>query len=135
MRALVLSLVTFLSLVESASAVAQTPGRLPPVAAPSLATPADPTSAIWAQQRALDEMARQQAIARANELTSLEAQIRTEQNLRNVPGLQLPARIPIPDVSGPGPYPQIDTSQLASIPDSVLADSNKKVLAAAANRP
>jgi len=89
---------------------------------------------LMARQLALDEIARQQAIATGNELMALEAQARTERNLQGAPGLRLPATIAPPDVSGGGPYPQIDTSRLAAIPDSVLADSNRKVLEAAGER-
>ena len=129
-----LPLAAALTLAAAWPAVAQVPPRPLPIPPPPIAANSLETNAIWARQEALDEIARQQSVARQNQLMSFEAQIRTEQNLRSTPGLQLPASIPLPDVRGAGPYPQIDTGDLASIPDSVLADSNRKVLEAAANR-
>ena len=82
---------------------------------------------------ALQEMQRQQLVQQQNQIMSLEAQLRTQQNLADVRALAVSPRLPPPNVNGRAPPPQIDTSQLASIPDSALADSNKKVLDAAGN--
>jgi hypothetical protein len=134
MRSTILCLAAGVAWAAATAAVAQVPRPLvrpPPYAGLPIS---GGYGALLAQQRAQDDLARLQDIARQNQLMSLEAQMRTEENLASAPGPQLPATIPVPDVSGSGPYPQIDTGQLASIPDSVLADSNRKVLDAANNR-
>lgn len=85
---------------------------------------------LWAQQ----EMMRQQQIALQNQLTALEAQVRTEQAIAATQAQRVNPRLPLPEVSRGGPLPSIDTGALASIPDSALAESNKRVLDAAGNR-
>jgi len=85
---------------------------------------------IWAQQ----EMARQQQIAIQNQLNALEAQVRTEQAIAQVQAQRANPRLPLPDVTGSTALPNIDTGALASIPDSALAESNKRVRDAANNR-
>jgi len=78
------------------------------------------------------EQIRQQIIQQQAQLQALDAQIRTEQNIQEVQRLRIEPRLPPPPPAG-RPQPSIDTSQLASIPDAALADSNKKVLDAAGN--
>jgi len=78
------------------------------------------------------EQIRQQIIQQQAQLQALDAQIRTEQNIQEVQRLRIVPRLPPPPPAG-RPQPNIDTSQLASIPDAALADSNKKVLDAAGN--
>ena len=78
------------------------------------------------------EQMRQQIIQQQAQLQALDAQIRTEQNIQEVQRLRIVPRLPPPPPAGQ-PQPNIDTSQLASIPDAALADSNKKVLDAAGN--
>lgn len=80
---------------------------------------------------ALQEMQRQQLVQQQNQITSLEAQLRTEQAIASVQAMRVSPRLTPPDTDGPAPPAQIDTSQLASIPDATLADSNRKVLEAA----
>jgi hypothetical protein len=87
------------------------------------------TDMLRAQQ---DLIARQQLLQQ-NELFRLEAQQRTQQSLSD-----LQAQTSAPQLAPPpanGPYPSIDVSGLASIPDSTLAESNARVRAAAENRP
>jgi hypothetical protein len=109
------------------------------VATPALAQPVPPlppsttsiqAEELWAQQ----QMARQQQIALQNQLMALEAQVRTEQSIAQVQAQRITPRLPLPDVGRGGPLPSIDTGALASIPDSALAASNKRVLDAAGNR-
>jgi hypothetical protein len=86
---------------------------------------------IFLQQQ---EATRQQLIQQQNQIMSLDAQIRAQQALSDVQAQARVPQLPLPDVTPGRPLPQIDTSQLASIPDAALADSNKKVLEAAGNR-
>jgi hypothetical protein len=111
------------------------------LAALSLATPAAaqilppaPNSPQYAEMLAQQEMARQQMVQQQNQISSLDAQIRTQQNLAAVQALTINPRLTLPDVTPGHALPQIDTGQLASIPDAALADSNRKVLDAAGNR-
>lgn len=96
---------------------------------PALAIP-QPDPGLMAFQ----EMQRQQLVQQQNQIMSLEAQLRTQQNLADVRAMAVSPRLPPPNLNGKAPPPQIDTNQLASIPDSALADSNRKVLDAAGNR-
>lgn len=75
------------------------------------------------------EQLRQQMIQQQNQLMALEAQMRAQQAMQDVQAQKQSPRLTPPDVSR-RPLPSIDTSQIASIPDAVLADSNKKVLEA-----
>jgi hypothetical protein len=80
------------------------------------------------------EITRQQLIQQQNQLMALEAQLRAQQAQQDIQALKVNPRLPPPDVSKGAPLPRIDASQLASIPDAALADSNQKVLDAANNR-
>jgi len=84
--------------------------------------------------RQQQEATRQQLIQQQNQLMTLEAQMRTQQALSEVRAQAQSPVLPLPDVTAGRPLPQIDTSQLASIPDAALADSNRKVLEAAGGR-
>lgn len=81
---------------------------------------------IFMQQQALQ----QQAVAQANQLSALEAQIRTEQNLAALRAQAARPVIPQPYVGAYAPTTSIDTSKLVSIPDDRLAASNAAVRAA-----
>jgi len=102
------------------------------LAAPAAAQflPAVPNSPQYAEMLAQQEAARQQLVQQQNQLMSLEAQLRTQQALADVRALTVVPRIAPPDTRPGHALPQIDTGQLASIPDSALADSNRKVLEA-----
>jgi hypothetical protein len=78
------------------------------------------------------EAARQRDIATANQLSVVDALARTDQALRQIQAQS--QSVPAPVVRPGGPAPVIDTRQLAAIPDAVLASSNARVRAAAANR-
>jgi hypothetical protein len=109
------------------------------LAAASLAAPASAQlltlpsvgSPQYAETLAQQEMARQQLIQQQNQIMALEAQIRTQQGLADVQAMAVSPRLTPPNVSSGHALPHIDTSRLASMPDSALADSNRKVLDAA----
>lgn len=78
---------------------------------------------LWAEQ----QMARQREIAIQNQLSTLEARVRTDEALRDLDrnALRTPRQ---PDLRA------VDPGKLAGIPDDRLAASNARVRAAAANR-
>jgi hypothetical protein len=109
-------------------------------ASPALAqiapVPGFPVSPITPQDSglmALQEMQRQQLVQQQNQLMSLEAQMRAQQAMADVRTMSIAPRLTPPDTTPGHTLPNIDTSQLASIPDAALADSNRKVVAAANN--
>jgi hypothetical protein len=117
----------FFALVLAAPAAAQ---PLAPPRAPIL--PVQPMQA-WQYSGLLvqQEQLRQEMIGQQNRLTALDAQLRAQQSIDILQAESHSAPIPAPYVVPGAPPPQIDTSQLGSIPDSILADSNKKVREAA----
>jgi hypothetical protein len=119
------ALVVLAALLVAGPALAQAP----PTLAPTPATQAALMSGLLVQQEAM----RQQAIRQQAQLNALSAQLQAQQSIDLLQAESHPAPIPQPDLSRGPPYPQIDASQLAGIPDSILADSNRKVLDAAAN--
>ena len=124
MRA-VLPLAALLGLAVAAPALAQPP---PLVLAPGVPNLQAQLGLLQAQQ---DFAARQAAIQR-NELSRLDAQMRTEQNLASRRAFSPP---PPPPPWASGPIPNLDVGGLVSIPDSALAASNERVRAAAGNQP
>jgi hypothetical protein len=131
MRALTLRLAMSFGLaVGAAPAIAQvTPGLQPPRTFQQ-----EMVDQMRAAQLSIEiDQAARAAVIQQNELSNLEAQVRTQQNLAN---LQAQAISPkLPPVPQGGVAPQIDVSGLASIPDPTLAASNARVKAAAENRP
>ena len=100
-----------------------------------LAAAASPAAAQYASPeldnlRIQQEAATRRAIAQANELTALEARLKTEQALSDLSAQRNPPRAPelryAPAVT-PAPGAM---SRLPSIPDALLADSNRRVQAA-----
>ena len=87
-----------------------------------------------AQRLADEQAARQRDITLTNELSRLEAQAQTNQALSDIAALRARPAVPTVPLDPKAPPPVIDVSKLASIPDAILADSNAKVKAAAANR-
>jgi hypothetical protein len=87
-----------------------------------------------AERAAAAEAARLRDISIGNDLSRLEAQAQTNQALSDLAILRARPALPSVPLDPRTPPVQIDVSKLASIPDSVLADSNAKVLAAAQNR-
>lgn len=105
-------------------------GAWPALAQPPSQTilpPQDP--GVLVQQ----EQLRQQLIQQQNQIQALDAQIRAQQAIQEVQRLRSVPPLPVPDTTPGHALPQIDTSQLAQIPDATLADSNKKVRDAANN--
>jgi hypothetical protein len=76
------------------------------------------------------DLAARQSVLQQNQLTVLDAQIRTQQAIEDVQ-----AQMRTPQVAPPagGVGPGLDAGRLVSIPDSRLAASNARVKAAAAN--
>jgi hypothetical protein len=95
--------------------------------------PLAPPAATWQFNAFLvqQEQARLDAIRQQNDLMRLEGQARTEQAIAAIQAQRNAPRLPPPDVSGPPPYPQLDTSDLPAISDKALAESNRRVLDAA----
>jgi hypothetical protein len=107
------------------------------VASPAMAQVINTPGAYRVQQFELQqqqETTRQQLIQQQNQIATMDAQMRTQQALSQVQAQAQSPLLPLPDVTPGRPLPQIDTSQLASIPDSTLADSNQKVLDAVNGR-
>ena len=97
------------------------------VAAPALA---QNTQLEIDNLRAQQEAAARRAVAQTNELTALEARLKTEQALSDLQAQRHPPRAPellyAPMVTpAPGALPK-----LPSIPDAALAESNRRVQAA-----
>ena len=128
MRAVLISLV----LAAPAVAAAQ-PRPAAPIQPFNPATEAQ-LQAELNTMRAQQNMMLQQQVGLANQLNAADAQSRTQRNLAL---LHAPTNAQaFAPVSNPGaPLPHIDTSQLASMPDAALAQSNANVRAAANNNP
>lgn len=87
-----------------------------------------------AQRIADAQAARSRDIATTNELSTLQAQVQTNQALSDVAALRARPAVPTVPFNPAAPAPRIDASQFASIPDATLAASNARVRAAADNR-
>jgi hypothetical protein len=87
-----------------------------------------------AQRLAAEQALRQRDITITNDLARLDAQVQTNQALAGLAAQQARSVSPPVPRDPNAPPPVIDVSQLTSIPDAALADSNAKVRAAAANR-
>ena len=115
---------------------------LPLLAAAALATPAaaeDPyalTVQRDAELRAQADAARQREVELNNRLSTLESRQQTDQALRDIHAMRQRPELPtIYDPDAPPPLSAaVPAGSYASIPDSILADSNARVRAAAANR-
>lgn len=102
-----------------------------PAVAQSLQTQMD-ISQRAAEARAQQDLADRRAVILENRLTTLEAQVRSQQALDDLQAQTQPRPLPPPPAGGPPP--QIDTRGLASIPDDALAASNARVRAASEGR-
>jgi hypothetical protein len=109
------------------------------VAGPALAQVGSPliTPQPWNAQNAIilqqQESTRQQLVQQQNQLMNMDAQARVQQGLSDIRAQAQSPLLPLPTMEPAGALPQMDTSQLATIPDSALADSNRKVLDAVGN--
>ena len=122
MRALILAAVLFGLAAPAASAQL----------VPAYPAPPNPQQDFeWRQQQ---EALRQQMIQQQNQMMALEAQMRAQQAIQDVRAQSQGVRLPSVDTTPGRVLPRLDASKLASIPDSALADSNRKVLDAASGR-
>jgi len=87
-----------------------------------------------ADRMAAEQAARQRDIAITNELSRLQHQVQTTQNLSDLAAMRAQPVIPTVPFNPKAPPPKLDAGQFAQIPDAALADSDAKVRAAAANR-
>ena len=87
-----------------------------------------------AQRIADAQAARSRDIVTTNELSTLSAQVQTNQALSDIAALRLRPTIPTVPFNPHAPTARIDVSKFASIPDATLAASNARVRAAAENR-
>ena len=103
------------------------------MAGPAVAQPYLLVQAREAQAAADADAARYREITLTNQIAVLEAHLQTDQALSNLQAARAPALPP----AAPGanaPPPILDARQLTSIPDDLLAQSNARIRAAAANR-
>ena len=82
--------------------------------------------------RIQQEAAARRAVAQANELTALEARLRTEQAVSDLRLQREAPRLPQLTYVPPAPSesPPAATPKYPSVPDALLADSNRRVRAA-----
>ena len=107
----------------------------PATAQPYLAQPYLGVQARDLQTQADLQALRYRDVQAANELAALQARAQADQALGNLQaGRTAPILSPAARRSGAGPPTVIDTSKLVSIPDSILAQSNARIRAAADNR-
>jgi hypothetical protein len=83
---------------------------------------------------ALQDLQRQRDVAQQNQLSTLDAQLRTQQGLADIRAQSYTPTIPLSAYAPGVAAPNFDASKLVSIPDAALAASNQRVKAAAANR-
>ena len=105
------------------------------LAAPAAAQPyAALQDARDADRLAHEQAARQRELEITNELSRLQAQAQTTQNLSDLAAMRASPPVPTVPFNPKAPAPKLDAGQFAQIPDTALADSNAKVRAAAQNR-
>jgi hypothetical protein len=104
-------------------------------AAPAVAQPYFGLAQARDARAAADAMAaRNRDIALANELAVLQARLQSDEALSNIRAARVAVTLPRVALDPNTPLAVIDTGKLAAIPDETLAQSNARVLAAAANR-
>ena len=105
-------------------------------AAPAAAQPDPLTLQRDAELQAQADQARRRDVELTNRLSTLEATQQTNQALSDIAALR--QRPPMPTIYDPNAPPPraapLPPGALVSIPDAMLADSNARVRAAAANR-
>jgi hypothetical protein len=78
--------------------------------------------------RAQQEAAARSAVARTNELSTLETRLRTEQALSDLRLQSVAPRLPYLPYEAPASSgPPAATPKYPSVPDAMLADSNRRV--------
>lgn len=85
--------------------------------------------AMWQEQQAANQMARQRSVALENQLGALEAQMQTETRLRDLEAQRNAPRLATPDDTVAK-----SVVELPSNIDAWMAGSNARVRAAAENR-
>jgi len=104
-------------------------------AAPAAAQDYRGIAAAQEAQRIADaQAARSRDIVTTNELSTLQAQVQTNQALSDISGLRVRPAVPTVPFNPHAPTARIDVGKFASIPDATLAASNARVRAAAENR-
>ena len=78
--------------------------------------------------------ARNRDIVLTNDLAVLQARVQSDQALSNLQASRSSPSIPTVSFNPKAPPPIIDASQLATIPDAELVQSNARIRAAADNR-
>lgn len=124
MRSLLLLAALSMAPTAMAQPLPLIPGGLPP----------GPASPQYNEMLVQQEQTRQQLIQEQNQFMALDAQLRAQQAQQDLHGFTINPRLALPNVNRAGALPQIDPSQLASIPDAALADSNRRVLDTVRNR-
>lgn len=119
------------AVIAALAAIAQTAFAQPYPAQPYPSPPNPQQDFEWRTQQ---EALRQQMVQQQNQMMALEAQVRAQQAIQDVRAQAQSVRLPPVDARPGQALPRIDVSKLASIPDSALADSNRKVIDAANNR-
>lgn len=87
-----------------------------------------------ADRAAVAAAARNRAVDLANQLSVMQANAQTDRALRGMAASSAAAAVPTLPFNPNAPAPVIDASKLAQIPDAMLAESNARAQAAAANR-
>jgi hypothetical protein len=81
------------------------------------------------QMQSDQQLARMREVATANEMMALEARLRADEAVRRMETSRTPVAVPTmpyPD-AGLGRGGALDVSQLPSIPDAALAESNRRI--------
>ncbi|HEY3950421.1 hypothetical protein [Phenylobacterium sp.] len=87
-----------------------------------------------ARLAAAAQTARERGTTLDNELSTLEAREQSDRTLAAIAALGERPSVPTVPFNPKAPPPKIDASQLAEIPDAVLAASNARAVAASKNR-
>lgn len=101
--------------------------------APAPATAQDVGSAVLhgqiLQMQSDQQLARMREVATSNELMALEARLRADEAVRRIEASRAPVAMPTLPYprAGLGAGGTVDVSKLPSVPDAVLAESNRRV--------
>jgi hypothetical protein len=87
-----------------------------------------------AQASAAAAAIRARDVTLTNDIAVLQARMQSDEALGNLQGSRIAPTVPTIPYNPKAPPPMVDASQLATIPDSVLAQSNARAVAAAENR-
>jgi hypothetical protein len=93
-----------------------------------------PTQMQLDDLRARQEAAERQAVARSNELMALEARLRADQAVADLQAQRAPPPAPALRYEPQASTGRASVGKYPSVPDAALADSNRRVQAAAGDR-